>query len=138
MNDTELTSSIDLSSLAGPAKHSYTDDEILSLVLAVNTLRNEVKSLMTNNLVEANGLPEEIVKPAVDSYFKKNHKLGRPPLEGEIKDAISKTKDMKAAADYLGVSIGTLKYYCRLYGNEASGGAPLWRPKRGSKVWKNG
>lgn len=136
MNITEPTKSIDLSAPIDP-QSSYTNDEILSLVIAVNTLKNEVKNLMVSKVVETNQIPEEIVKPAVNSHFKKNHRLGRPPLEGEIRDAITKTKDMKAAADYLGVSPQTLKYYCRLYGNVGPGGSSLWRPKRGSKAWKN-
>ena len=105
----------------------YSEKDIVDLCIAVNTLRNEVKKLMLFDLIKKNELPEEMVKPIINSYTK--HKLGRPPLEGEIKDAISKTKSMKKAANYLGVSIDTLKHYCKLYERNTPG-LILWKPAR--------
>ena len=104
-------------------KH-YTDAEIEALAISVLELRNEVKSLMISKGVEATMAPEAMITPIVNDYFKQKYKLGRPPTEGEIKHAISKTKDMRQASEYLGISIYTLKLYC-LYFAEAGGYPPL-------------
>lgn len=114
-------------------KH-YTDAEIEALAISVLELRNQVKSLMVTKGIEATMAPASLVTPIVNDYFKQKYKLGRPPTEGEIKHAISKTKDMRQASEYLGISIYTLKRYC-LYFAEA-GGSPLWQPRRGSKAIK--
>ena len=111
----------------------YTEETLINLITLVHELRNEVKNLMIKKVVEDEQLPTEIVTAAVYNHMKKNHKLGRPPMEGEIKDAISKTRTMYQAADYIGISVYTLKRYCRLYENVRSGGTPLWKPTRGKK-----
>jgi len=93
-------------------------------------------------------LPKEIIEPIVEERFK-GKRLGRPLMEGEIRDAFNKVKTMVGAAKYLGVTPDTLKKYCRLYDeHNAAGGSeilsaggtlhlpegPLWRPTRGTKV----
>ena len=61
-------------------------------------------------------------------------------MEAEIKDAITKTKTMKAAGDYLGISTTTLKRYCSLYEKNSEGGTTplrLWQPTRGTRTYKS-
>src|ERR1035437_30096 len=113
----------------------YTDDSIEALCVAVNALRNEVRDLMVNKAVESLQVPLEFIEPAVNEYVKKTYKLGRPPMEGEVLDAITKTKTMRQAAGYLGIAPSTLKRYAVLYENNHCGGVPLslWRPTRGTK-----
>ena len=122
-----------------PTQKHYTEDEITALVTAIHNLKNEVKELMIKQAINEFQMPSELVVPAVDSYMKQNYKLGRPPMEAEIQDAISKTKTMKAAADYLGISTTTLRRYCTLYQKTSEGGTTLslWRPTRGTKVSKS-
>jgi hypothetical protein len=115
--------------------HLYSDKDIEALAITVNDLREEVRQLMIKKLTEDEAIPDTIAIPTVNEHIAKNYKLGRPPMESEIRDAISKTKDMVQASAYLGISVYTLKRYC-LYFSEASGGPPLWQPRRGRKAIK--
>ena len=135
MNEnTELTTSLNLPPTSSVLNQTrYTEETLINLITSIHELRNEVKNLMIKKVVEDEQLPVEMVTSAVYEHMKKNHKLGRPPMEEEIKDAIRKTRTMHQAADYLGTSVYTLKRYCRLYENVRSGGTPLWKPTRGKK-----
>ena len=134
------------------ACNSYSD--LCTLAIELRELREQVKALWRKELEEQMQLPAEITEPIVEERFKKK-RLGRPLMEGEIRDALSRYKTMAAAARYLGVHLDTLKKYCRLYdgqrvvggsGDLSAGGYPrlaiggssdlLWRPTRGTKVKK--
>jgi hypothetical protein len=138
MSESTLSQSLlEFSPIQASQRH-YTEDEITSLVTAIRSLKNEVKDLMIKQAVNTLQVPLEVVEPAVKEYMRQSYKLGRPPLEGEIKDAITKTNTMKAAAEYLGVSVTTLKRYSQLYEKNSEGGTPLrlWQPTRGNSVFK--
>ena len=119
----------------------YTDNNLEALCIAVNSLRNEVQALMINKAINELQIPSEIIEPVIEDITKEKFKLGRPPLISEIQDAITKTKSMRGAAEYLGISISTLKRYCLLYENNSGGGGTtplrLWQPTRGTKVLKS-
>jgi hypothetical protein len=138
MSETDISNvsnDISASNVSVNSKKHYTDDEIEALAISVLELRNKVKSLMVSKAVEETMAPEAIVTPIVNDYFKQKYKLGRPPTESDIKHAISRTKDMRQASEYLGISIYTLKRYC-LYFSEMGGYPSLWQPRRGPKAIK--
>ena len=139
MSESTLSQSLlEFSPIQASQRH-YTEDEITSLVTAIRSLKNEVKDLMIKQATDTLQVPLEVVEPAVKEYMRQSYKLGRPPMEAEIQDAITKTNTMKAAAEYLGVSITTLKRYCSLYEKNSEGGTPLrlWQPTRGNKVFRS-
>ena len=140
MNETILSQSLFYFPPTSSYLRHYTEEEITSLVMAIHSLKNDVKEIMINQAINSLQLPSEMVEPAVDSYMKRTYKLGRPPMEAEIKDAITKTKTMKAAGDYLGISTTTLKRYCSLYEKNSEGGTTplrLWQPTRGTRTYKS-
>lgn len=105
-----------------------TDDKLLALAIAMNQLRQTVKEMWIQKGVEEQQIPEPIMTSAVQTHYRKR-RIGRPLLEGEIKDAMNKFKTMIAVADYLCVHPETLKKYVKLYGL-------TWKPTRGSKPFK--
>lgn len=127
--DTEVTSSITLD----------------ALLIELNELKEKVKRLSVEKVVEELQVPIEVIRPMVAKKFK----LGHPPTEGEIRHAISKTRTMYEAAEYLGVSSMTLRRYCKLYDSQrdisiggesivgGEGERLLWKPTRGSKAIKS-
>ncbi len=136
MNDSIATSENDNTGSAYNhiSTHQYTDKDISALAIIVNTLREEVRQLMISKVIETTEAPISLAENTVNQYIAKKYKLGRPPMESEIRDAINKTKDMNQAAEYLGISVFTLKRYCLFFSED--GGAPLWEPRRGSKAIK--
>lgn len=144
MNEnTELTPGLSNTPPSSPSSSSlqtpYTEETLINLITTVNELRNEVKDLMIKKMVKDEQLPAKTVASVIADHMKKNHKLGRPPMEEEIKDAIRKTKTMQQAANYIGISVSTLKRYCKFYENNRHGfvNAPLWKPTRGKKLSSN-
>lgn len=130
--------------------NSSSMDEVL---VELKKLKDKVKELTLVSMVKDVQLPVEVMKPIIDRSFR----LGHPPMECEIRHAMTKAKTMVGVAEYLGVSVDTLKWYCKLYDEDAmnngGGGSgsmsgslggggmgvyrePLWKPTRGFKSAK--
>jgi len=141
-NDNELLSMIDIlknaiinnsisSSLESTLfSHGISDERSLSLIISVNELKHDVKRILFDKAINEEQIPEEIVKDTIEKQYLKK-RLGRPLLEGEIKDALTKFKVMKKAANYLCVHPLTMRKYMRMYGLEAE----YWRPTRGTAIF---
>jgi hypothetical protein len=118
------------------------EKDLIPVLLDIKELKEKVKQMTIKEVKDTLQLSEEIMAPIVYK-IEKQFRLRRPPLEAEIRHAISKTKTMKEAAKYLGVSALTLRKYCQLYdennsniSNDGSPILPLWKPTRGSKTVK--
>ena len=92
----------------------------ISILLELKDLKETVKQLTIKEVKDALQLSDEVMEPVIHK-IEQQFKLNRPPMEAEIKHAISRTKTMKEAAKFLGVSSATLKKYCRLYDENRMG-----------------
>jgi hypothetical protein len=130
-------------------------DILCSLAIGLRELNKQVEQLSIKQVLEETQLPAEIIEPLVREKFKPK-RLNRPLLEGEIRDALSKSKTMAGTARYLGVHFDTLKKYCELYDSSRTtggsenlsagttpllpvgnnGSSSLWQPTRGTKAIK--
>ena len=113
------------------------DEKALALLLELNELKEKVKQMTLKSALETvqsnTQLSAEIIEPIIAPYVEKKFKLNHPPLEGEIRHAISKTKSLKEASRYLGVSFNTFKKYCKFYDENRTDNRNdllLWKSKR--------
>ena len=74
----------------------------ISILLELKDLKETVKQLTIKEVKDALQLSDEVMEPVIHK-IEQQFKLNRPPMEEEIKHAISRTKTMKEAK-YLGVS----------------------------------
>lgn len=137
-----ISSSLDVTSSSSSYHPPLTEKDILPLVIGVNEVKEQLRRIYLLKAMEYLQLPSEVVEPYITKIIKeKTPRLGRPLMEGEIKDAIGKTKSMKQAADYLRVHLKTLQRYCKIYDDQAKNNdpqaEPLWKPTRGRKTIKN-
>ena len=136
-----VTSSLETSGSSSSSHYHppLTAEDLLPLSIGLNDVKEQIRRIYLLKAMEYLQLPSDLVEPYVNKIVKeKTPRLGRPLMEGEIKDAISKTKTMSAAANYLGVGIKTLHKYCMIYHNQAKINDPqsvsLWQPTRGWKA----
>ena len=129
-----LTQSINFNTIQrdkGICMSLSSDEKMTSLAISVNQLREEMREYMKAKLTE-DSIPETIVEEVVSNRLAKKERLNRPLLEGEIKEALTKYREMYYVAEYLGVDHKTLKKYMDMYGLTAA----YWRPTRGAGAKK--